>query len=561
MRIISLVLLVLVLGTPSFSAPGNTAAGLAGVGAGAALGGAGQAGATTPAGAGAAGGAGAGATSSAPIEVQIMAYRGLSEIASDIATVTESKLCGARAPEAPSVPACKAGEQAMLLEDPTSALQIALYQSLLGYHDQLRVLHSQLTNTFSLIVKPQVLKISSEPERRFASLTLSAADQTILRNVKISVEGPDQADFTAIPDDCAELSALTPCTVIVTFHPPEDAAPNHLYSADLRISMESYVWNQSVTISATYTPSQFHRIEPSGALAFTTGDTGAPATPAASPAGGAAAASPLSLTYLSGIGTALAGLKSGISYSSSTAQPTTQSLEVLLENELKHRNIEPYTSTSALDLSEAAKELSAIFGDMLLWGAQIDHWNTVCKPPVAPTPAGDKDSDDKKAPADKNNKKDQKDKVPLNPECSSPVVTTNLAAATQLITGYTTLLQNSSDGNGNPVIADVLRGQVLAKKLKTGMKSLQVNVAAAAGSTRTNAFFFVNIFYLPKPSYNAGVIVTFELRDQNNDLLQAGARTAFYDYNKNWKGTNFDAAVIKDSKACKEADTFCVEQK
>ena len=81
-----------------------------------------------------------------------------------------------------------------------------------------------------------------------------------------------------------------------------------------------------------------------------------------------------------------------------------------------------------------------------------------------------------------------------------------------------------------------------------------------AGSTRTNAFFLLNLFYLPKPSYNAGVIATFELRNASNDLVRSGARTAFYDYNKNWKGSHFDAAAMRDNDNCKD-NTFCVHRK
>lgn len=328
----------------------------------------------------------------------------------------------------------------------------------------------------------------------------------------------------------------------------------------MKISSGSFVWNHSVQLKATYTPP---KPKPhvaggpgevtwavagfeSGALATT---TTTPATGATATAG-AAAATPLSLTYLSGIGTALTGIKAGITYSSSFLQPTTQSFQVLLESELQKRNIKPYTSTSPLDLTDAAKALSALFGDMLMWGAQIDFWNNECKP-----------TDTTKTDQDKANQdKANKDKKKLNPECSSTVVTTNLASATQLVTGYTALLTNASDGNGNPVIADVLRGWVLKDRLNGHLDSLQLNVVAAAGSTRTNAFFLVNLFYLPKPSYNAGVIGTFELRNGQNDLVRAGARTAFYDYNKNWKGATFDAAALKESKDCTQDDTFCVEK-
>lgn len=627
MRINLTIALMSILSAPCFSATGNTAAGLAGVGAGAALGaGAGQAGGTTPAGAGGAGGA--------PIEVQIMAYHGLSEIAADIAKLTEQSLCEppiapgskSQAPATSGARKAKNGQPAqappviiteplvplpqtqptlpepqapvtvhrniaddlaqlemkedgkcptdrdglalrgILLEDPTSALQIALYQSLVGYHDQLQSLQSNLIDVFSLVVRPDSLTLKGSPDQS-VPITLSALDETVLTNLKIATEGPDRARFMLSSEECAEVSAANPCTVNVTFVPPRDLKTTQSYTADLRISSRSFRWNHSVHLQATYTPPKPKPRAPEapGELvmethvlaAFAPGSlslsTTPPATGGGTPAAGAAAATPLSLTYLSGIGTALTGIKAGISYSSSSLQPTTQSFQVLVENELQKRNIKPYTSSSPLELTEAAKSLSALFGDMLMWGAQIDFWNTQCKP-ADPTKATDQD------PSNKNDKAN-KDKKTQNPECKSTVVTTNLAAATQLITGYTALLTNASDGNGNPVIADVLRGWVLNDRLKGHMDSLQLNVAAAAGSTRTNAFFLVNLFYLPKPSYNAGVIATFELRNGQNDLVRAGARSAFYDYNKNWKGTNFDAAAIKESKNCTQDDTFCVERK
>jgi hypothetical protein len=633
-RIISLILLVSILAAPCLCAPGNTAAGLAGVGAGAALGaGAGQAGATTPGGAGGAGGA----ASTAPIEVQIMAYKGLAEIAEDIATLTEQKLCeplpppGGKAqkpapvgatkpaktapviitgppvplpqptPDFPDPQAPPAQPQApvthpnaaealaqleikedgkcpvdrdgqalrgLLLEDPTSALDIALYQSLVGYHDQLASLHSSLIDIFSLIVKPDSLTLLKGSPDQGLPITLSALDATVLTNLKIAVEGPDRTRFVLSSEECAEVSAARPCTVNVTFVPPTDIKTTQSYSANLKISSRSFMWNHGVNLQATWTPPKLQPRAPEtpgqmvmraewAASGFETGilptTPTTPATGAAAPAAGAAAASPLSLTYLSGIGTALTGIKAGISYSSASLQPTTQSFQVLVEGELQKLNIRPYTSTSPLELTEAAKSLSALFGDMLMWGAQIDFWNNACKP-ADPTKISDQDKPN-------TDNKANKDKKKQNPECTSTVVTTNLAAATQLMTGYTALLTNASDGNGNPVIADVLRGWVLSDQLKGHMDSLQLNVAAAAGSTRTNAFFLVNLFYLPKPSYNAGVIATFELRNGQNDLLRAGARTAFYDYNKNWKGTNFDAAAIKESKNCAQDDTFCIEKK
>jgi hypothetical protein len=132
-----------------------------------------------------------------------------------------------------------------------------------------------------------------------------------------------------------------------------------------------------------------------------------------------------------------------------------------------------------------------------------------------------------------------------------------------MISGYTSLL-TSNDGAGNLALVDALKGYVLLTKMnkapRPGIPSLQVAVIAAGGSTRTDAFFLVNFFWVPAPEFNSGVIATFELRGTVNELIQSGARTAFYDYNKKWMGSKFKPGEIKDADAC-GADTFCAEGK
>src|ERR1700685_3004236 len=109
-----------------------------------------------------------------------------------------------------------------------------------------------------------------------------------------------------------------------------------------------------------------------------------------------------------------------------------------------------------------------------------------------------------------------------------------------MMTGYTTLLSTANDGSGNPVIADILRGWVLSSKMANSISSLQLSVAAAGGSTKTNSIFGVNLFYTFAPSYNGGVIATFELRDKNNVLLESGARNVLFAYGK-WHSKHFQA--------------------
>jgi hypothetical protein len=633
--------LVTGLNSPSVAAPGggNTAAGLAGVGAGAALGaGAGQAGGTTPTAAGGGGGGG-----SAPIEVQVMAYKGLSEIAADVAEITQRALCNpipraARTPQpaastdsasppssAPVTsstsaapvdkrPTCTDADRGhVLIEEPNSSLQIALYHSVLGYHDEQERLSEQLTASFSLRATLSAAILTSAAGHDSAILTLSTTDNASIQNVQLSLEGDSPEDFLVDPMSCPVVSTDHPCQVSVKFNYSEDMQANHPFRANIKIATDTYRWNHAVGVVGIYAPPKKPIVIPPGVTEELIAPSGvnflppqSNAAPAAAPAGGTttsgggggSTAQPLSLQYLSGVETALAGLKSNIAYSSAAAQPTTQSFEVLVANELLNRHINSYTATSPLQLQAAADSLSHDLGDMLRWGAQVDYWTTACKPaevkpqPMQPNandgPKTDPEPKDAQKPDDaksqgatpngggsgpndpgatqnpKPQKKTPKRQTPSttqSPECKNPVVIANLATATQLIAAYTALLQNPSDGNGTPVMVDVLRGAVLAEKLNDGMSSLQLNVAATAGSTRTNAFFFVNLFYLPKPSYNAGVIATFELRDPDNELLKSGVRTAFYDYNKKWLGAKFDDHELNDRQHCQPTDTFCVERK
>jgi hypothetical protein len=267
------------------------------------------------------------------------------------------------------------------------------------------------------------------------------------------------------------------------------------------------------------------------------------ATTTAAPAsgGGGAATSPIELTYLSGVMTALAGVKSGSSYAPSSFQPTTQAFIALIQQELRIKGIDPYTSTSPLNVAQAKTELSYQFGEMLDWSGRVNSWVTLCKPPSTGT--GTTTDSTKPAPT-------------FNTACGAYDVIADLAVAQQLMTGYTTLVATPNDGSGSPVVVDVLRGKVLSDKIKDGIPSLQVSVAGAGGSTRNNSFFLLNLFYTPKPSYNAGVIATFEFRDKDNVLVASGARDVLFDYTK-WKPESFDPKVLNGNAGC---GSFCAAQ-
>jgi hypothetical protein len=604
----------------------NTAAGLAGVGAGAALGQATGQGGTTPSSAGSGGG-------SSPIEIQIMVFKGMQEIAKNIAAVTAVHESGCQIPKSDSLKndreqlyrdsvildqARKILERdkkalkedkltpddvedstqdsnkirtdksalkqaianaehdnqllaaqiikeendleiaakrssgdlannlcAVLIEDPTSANQIALYQASQGYYNHLKKLDAHLWAYFSLQLPQSTVNISTTPS---ISVRNVGRDNRKIKGITIIFTGSGANPF--VPDPSSNCLTLpnnvlipnTSCDIRVNF--PTAGTPPGTYLASLNIKSGDPDSNetdttQTVQLSGTVAPPPpppRTGIKSQG-NSSTLGSTGAPTSGTGAPTttggGGAAPATPVGLTYLSDIATALGGLKSNITYSPSSFQPTTQALEVLVEAELQARGILSYTSTSALNVKEAVDALSPQFGEMLLWASEVSGWTNQCKPQTPDgTPSG---------------------KPPVNSACTVPAVVADLAIAQQLSSGYTTLLATSNDGNGNPVIVDVLRGWVLSEKMILGVPSLQVAVAAAGGSTKTNNIFGVNLFYTFAPSYNAGIIATFELRDEHNVLLESGARNVLFAYRK-WKSKDFHPGELKRASTC---DSFC----
>jgi hypothetical protein len=151
----------------------------------------------------------------------------------------------------------------------------------------------------------------------------------------------------------------------------------------------------------------------------------------------------------------LGSAKASNTYAPSSFQPTTQAFETLVEIELTKLNIMPFTSTSALNLREASSALTVEFGKMLASGSDVTAWTNQCKPTNVPTRQGS----------------NPQLIVTSNSACNNGDVTVNLAIAQQMINAYTTLLSTANDGSGNPVIVDVLRGEVLSDKMAEGIPS------------------------------------------------------------------------------------------
>jgi hypothetical protein len=601
---------------PAF-AQGNATAGLAGVGAGAALAGNGQ---NATSSSSAAGGSGGGV--SAPIEIQTMVFQGMKEIASEIATLTASyqsdcakalrsdttisadrknvsnliatletdgaALHGDRGADQPNLGKITEAEKkvqddqsnlaaakaalnialdnlpdatkkvcSILVEDSVSSNQIALYQAVDGYYSQLQELDGKLQPYFALQMTPSLSFSFTQDDATVAKAIVILNAANTPRKIKGIIATGSPA-FDVDTKGCLDKETLNPgdqCSINVMF--PRDGVtvqPDKQYPATVSITSgdptsDKTDVTQTVQLTATVTAAPKPETEkqpaakkgnpakkpgPKFQLSGPFAATSAGTSGGTSGGGGSGGATtPLGLTYLGDIQTALGALKSNVTYGASGFQPTPQSFQLMVESELKERGIFPYTSTSALNLQDATSKLAPRFAQMLSWATDINGWANVCKPSTGGATAPGN--------------------AMANTACGKPDVSANLAIGQQIVTGYTSLVTSANDGSGSPVIVSVLRGMILASRVAEGIPSLQLNVASAGGSTRTNNIFFVNLFYTFAPSYNAGVIATYELRDKNNLLVDSGARDSMFAYTK-WKSKSFHPRVMRGRGTC---DSFC----
>jgi len=466
---------------------------------------------------------------------------------------------------------------AVLIEDPASANQIALYQAVQGYYGDLRLLHSQLQEYFSLQIPISSLSFPFTIGGAAITQNIRVTNVgTKTREVKaITVAGPDAATFDVNIATCKKVLAPQEyCDINVTF-PSDDIQPaagnysatvsilsGHVPSSNIdSLNTDSMQTVQLASTVKTPPPPPSRRPAPRvpGGVQITpfgeeeiapapTPTAPATAAPSSTPSASGAPAVPIGLQDFGSLVTALGGLKSNITYGASSVQPTTPNFETLVENELLARGIFPYSSTSALDLKDATSRLTHEFGEMLAWGNDLTSWTNMCKPAAA----GGAPTGGTQPAISTQNASPQSTSTP-NSACTQPDVVANLTLAQQMITGYTTLLSNSNDGSGNPVIVDVLRGRLLSDRMGGHLPALQLSIAAAGGSTKTNSIFGVNLFYTFAPSYNGGVIAMFELRDEHNILLESGARNVLFAYRK-WESRRFHPREMKRGTTC---SSFC----
>jgi hypothetical protein len=581
---------------PELYGQGGAGAGLAAAGASAVLGASGQGG-TAPSSIASGGGG------TAPIEVQILALKALDEIAAEFSnkvgrvkascskgfdeavlnsqvsilqsdtaklnrdlrqappnsaeidrdrenmTVDVNKLVGL----APATSSCE-----VLIQDSTSSNQLALYQASQAYFTNLSRAWGQLRNAFALQVTPGSLSFpmdsgASNPPPQQVTITNSGAGPVTIQ----VVTQPDNTFQAAVGCPMNSIAVGAQCQITITFTPP-GGTPVGTVKGRLEIKNDQSASVQIIQLSGEIkqvSPERARQREeienrlrglnlPEGAVDnmvqnFDAGGANAAVAPsAAAGGGGAAPTTPLGLTYLGDIMTALGGAKGTNTYASTSVQANTQALEIMIETKLNAQHIRAYTATSLLNLEDAVgaaqDSLTSQFANMLVWGNDISNWTNQCKPAngAASTPAAGGNAS--------------------NSSCNDSSVIAQLSAAQQMINGYTTLLSTTNDGNGNPLIVDVLRGKILNDRLEQGDLSLQVAIVAAGGSSKTNSPFIAGLFYQWAPSYNGGAIATFELRESNNELLDSGARTVLYGYGK-WNPGSFDYRTLEHAEEC----SFC----
>jgi hypothetical protein len=557
----------------AFAQSGNTTAGLAGIGAGAALGASSGSGSTTSSTGG----------GSAPMEVQVMDLYGLDQIAKDIAGRAADTVCK----DSSNCP--------ILIEDTVSSDQLALYRSAEAYFQRLSALNAQFQTALPITVLAlpgsfPAATGSNNPQS--ISLKNLSGNTLAIKDMQINVIGNVDTAFTAKtdPSSCSAIAPRAICYLVVSFNPPATVQDGRSYSATIAVSyvgasssFEQITFPVGGTAPKTTTPPQtaattaptltvppvsltpeektkiiqngklnLESLKPEhlremdesthklmqqdvqrGVVSYDffgpQGSGEAPPPPASGTGSGSGTntgstsssspsppATPYNLQWTNGLSTDAGTFKSGMTYTSASASPTNQAFAALVEKELannKSAKIHPYTSSSPLNLKSAAEYMSKEFGQMLVIGSDVTAWTNECNKSTVGPAAPQSTSASYSA-------------------CNNPDVVANLAIASQLTTSYSTLLALASDGNGNPVIVDVLRGRALTDLAGDQVPSLQLAVIGAGGSTKTNSYFGVSLFYQFAPSYNAGVLAAFELRDGQDHFVDSGVRNLLYGYKK-----------------------------
>ena len=429
---VGLSLLMSLLAWPQSSSTSSAAAGLA---AGAALGAGGGQNSTSASSAGG---------SNAPIEMNIMVYGGLKQIALKIARDVESatktlhEWLPAKSSFDSDAPCHTTVESHVLLQDTASAGQVATYATWNAYQQNLK---GFLTGT-----------------------------------------------KTAIDRDIEQINRIL---------------ANEAEAAARAREQEKQFLEQTPSAKLNQKNNQDKLSELTGEIAT----RALTPTPPSNTGGGSGSATPLGLTYLSGITAALGATKSGIAYAPSSVSATTQALTTELGKDLCNEGIALYTSTSSMNIQPATDSVIQTVSTIASTNAQIQASIYTSPPDTSPGA----------------------DKVRVQTLMSD--IASRASVANQMVTPFQSWL-SSSDGSGNLNLTDVIRGLTLQNAFKDGIPTLQFTIDAGGGNTRTNSFFLLNLFYTPKPSFNGGVVVTYELRNKENAYIAGDTLKALYDYTK-----------------------------
>ncbi len=570
---------------PAYAQSGNGAA-LAGAGAGAALG---------PSLLGGTGGNSSSSGNAAP-EIQIMAFASLTKVANEITKEVSSvypcqaaldekdknfekfveeyvrsnpkEAQAARALErySQSQPECP-----ILVEDTVSANQIALYRAFENYHGQFYTLYDRLAKFFALqIAVPKELDFGEATPSLSSSLTIRMLNLSHLR-LSIPIAGISASDPNInygastctmnAGNTALDLKANEVCDVTFVLAAPKDIRQEQVIAAKISVPNDDTGTSQSFEVKGSIKPDEprvlphtpgavqpQYFVNPQG-LGSPFASTVVPGVASSGTSGGGSApTAPLGWTYLGDIMSALNSAKTGMAYTASGFQPPAVSFQTLIEKALYDAHYRPFTSTSALNLSVVEQgSLTQELGEMLRWFADATAWSVQCKP--NPNADSKPDATGKSTPPP----------AVANPNCTSEELLAELAASQQMLSGYTALISMANDGSGSPAIVSILRGKVLADKMKSGIPALQVSVVAAGGSTKTNNIALINLGYVFAPSYNAGAIATYELRDKDNVLLTAGYRQVLFNYTKydlnyeHYDACNDEGSDKYDSPACSKS--------
>jgi hypothetical protein len=240
---------------------------------------------------------------------------------------------------------------------------MALYQAVEGYYNHLQQVDDKVQGYFALQIPPSVTLGLTEGGTVPASDTIAItnASKTPRKVKDITVTGSAAFAVDTTGCDFKTLALNEACDLNVTF--PRDGVtvqPDKPYAATVRITSgdpgsDATDTVQTVQLSGTVTakvaekppggkgpagkkPGEKLFLAPAPA-STAGGGTGSGGSTGGG--GGGGSTTPLGLTYLGDLTTALGALKSSITYGATGFQPTAQSFQLLVEAELKAQGIFP----------------------------------------------------------------------------------------------------------------------------------------------------------------------------------------------------------------------------